>query len=119
MQDFRQLQVRQRSHELTKAVCRSTRAFPTVERYGLTSEMRRSAVSIPENIAEGCCRSGDVEFARFLQIPMGSASELEYYFVLGRDLGLLVIEEYDRLVGTLGEAKRMLASLIHRLKADS
>jgi four helix bundle protein len=118
MQDFRQLQVWQKSHELTLAGYRSTQSFPREELYGLTSQVRRSAVSIPANIAEGCCRSGDIEFGRFLQIAMGSASELECCLLLARDLELLNGAEYERLVDAATEVKRMLASLIQRLKAD-
>ena len=78
--------------------------------------MRRSAASIPANVAEGCCRGGDTEFARFLQMAMGSASELEYHLVLARDLELLGIDAYDRLATDVIEVKRMLASLICKLR---
>jgi len=118
MQDFRQLQVWHKSHELTLAVYRSTQRFPKDELYGLTSQMRRSAVSIPANVAEGCCRGGDIEFGRFLQIAMGSAGELEYYFQLARDLNLLRAEDCDSLASSVTEVKRMLASLINKLKAS-
>lgn len=85
----------------------------------MTSQMRRSAVSIPANIAEGCCRRGDIEFRRFLQIAMGSASELQYYLLLALDLRLINVEDRDRLTGIVTEVKRMLASLIQKLTADS
>jgi len=117
MQDFRGLKVWQKSHELTLAVYRSTERFPKHELYGITNQMRRAAASVPANIAEGCCRSGDVEFARFLQIAMGSASELDYHCLLARDLELLGSETYDRLAGDVTEVKRMLASLIGKLRA--
>ena len=118
MQDFRQLQVWRKGHDLVLAVYKSTQGFPREESYGLTSQMRRAAVSIPANVAEGCCRSGDVEFGRFLQIAMGSASELDYYFVLARDLNLLTPEHSERLAGAVAEVKRMLASLIARLRRN-
>jgi four helix bundle protein len=70
-------------------VYRFTQAFPKQELFGITSQMRRSAVSIPANIAEGCGRSGNLELARFLSIAMGSASELEYLVLVSADLGLL------------------------------
>lgn len=119
MQGFRQLAVWQKGHELSLAVYRNTRGFPREEQYGLTSQMRRAAVSIAANVAEGSCRSGDTEFERFLQIAMGSASELEYYFLLSRDLGLLDPKTYEGLAEAVEEVKRMLASFIRRLRMDN
>jgi four helix bundle protein len=87
--------------------------------YGLTSQMRRASASIGANIAEGSCRKGDCEFGRFLQIAIGSASELEYHLLLARDLELLKLLDYQRLAEGVVEVKRMLASLIHKLKAHS
>jgi four helix bundle protein len=84
-----------------------------------TSQMRRACFSIPANIAEGCGREGDLDFARFLQISMGSASELDYYLLLACDLELMNRSDYDAYLIELTEVKRMLASLIKRLRADS
>ena len=89
MQDFKKLKVWQNSHNLTLAIYRATESFPSPELYGLTTQMRRSCSSIPANIAEGCGRDGDAEFARFLRIAMGSAAELDYHLLLARDLGFL------------------------------
>ncbi len=72
---------------MTLDVYKITKDFPRDELYGLTTQIRRSCASIPANIAEGCGRKGDAEFARFLQIALGSASELEYHSLLARDLG--------------------------------
>ncbi len=77
-----------------------------------------SCVSIPANIAEGCGRNGDAELARFLQIAMGSASELEYHLMLSRDLGLLTAVEHKQLTADTTEVKRMLTSFIQTLKAN-
>jgi len=77
MKDFRKLTVWEKSHRLTLAIYRITESFPDTERYGLISQMRRASASIPTNIAEGSGRGSDAELARFLQIAMGSASELE------------------------------------------
>src|SRR2546427_4618057 len=85
------------------------------ELYGLTSQMRRSSASIGANIAEGCCRKGDSELARFLQIAMGSASELEYHLLLAHDLHLLNGTEYGPLEQDVTEVKRMLAAFIQQL----
>ncbi len=87
--------------------------------YGLTSQMRRSSASIGANIAEGCCRKGDSELGRFLQIAMGSASELEYHLLLARDLDFLNSPDYQRLELEVVEVKRMLSSLIRKLRAAS
>ncbi|MBV8650495.1 MAG: four helix bundle protein [Alphaproteobacteria bacterium] len=119
MQNFRDLKVWHKAHALTLAVSAATVDFPAAERYGLTSQMRRAAASIPANIAEGCVRSSDADFARLLHTSMGSASELEYFVLLARDLRVLVDTTYNELVGSIEEVKRMLSALIARLKADS
>ena len=94
----------------------ATADFPRDEMYGLTSQIRRSCASIPANIAEGCRRRGDTEFARFLRIAMGSASELEYHILLAHDLSLLETADYERLNSEATEIKRMLTSFIRFLK---
>lgn len=119
MQDFRNLKVWEKAHALTLAIYRFSKTFPRDEIYGLTSQMRRVSVSIGANIAEGTCRKGDVDFARFLQMAAGSASELEYHLLLARDLELLKTSDYQRLSEAAVEVKRMLASLMQRLRADS
>jgi four helix bundle protein len=81
--------------------------------------MRRSSASIGANIAEGTCRRGDLEFGRFVQIAMGSASELEYHLLLAKDLEILKSLDYERLSEEVIEVKRMLASLLVKLRADS
>jgi four helix bundle protein len=119
MQDFRNLRVWEKAHQLALSVYKSSSGFPREEIYGLTSQMRRASVSIGANIAEGCCRQGDTELRRFLQIAMGSASELEYELLLAHDLSILVSTEYERLNKDVTEVKRMLAVLIHKLRTDS
>jgi four helix bundle protein len=94
MKDFEQLRVWNESHRLTLILYRETRAFPREEVYGRTSQIRRAAVSIPANVAEGCGRRSDGEFTRFLQIARGSASELEYQLLLSHDLGFLTDERF-------------------------
>jgi four helix bundle protein len=89
VKDFRDLKVWERAHKLTLEVYRATRSFPREELYGLTGQARRCSASIAANIAEGCGRRGNGEFHRFLQIASGSASELDYHFLLARDLGIL------------------------------
>lgn len=119
MKDFRKLKVWEKSHQLVLEVYRVTATFPSAEMYGLTSQLRRASASIPANIAEGCGRGGDPELARFVQIAMGSASEVEYHLLLVHDLGFVTSSDYEGLVDSVIEVKRMLASLIKRLRADS
>ena len=119
MQDFRELRVWQKAHELTLAVYRATRTFPREEAYGLTSQVRPSCSSIPANLAEGCGRIGDAEFARFCSIAMGSASELEYHLLLAHDLDLIKPAAYKELASRANEVKRLLAALRRKLIADS
>ena len=118
MRDFRELKVWEKSHHLALGVYKATAKFPKDELYGLTSQIRRACVSVPANIAEGCGRNGHPEFARFLQIAMGSASELEYHLLISHDLGLLTDTEHKQLTQETTEVKRMLTSSIQKLKAD-
>lgn len=117
MQDFRDLKVWGKAHHVTLGVYKASATFPKDELYGLTSQIRRSSASVPTNIAEGCGRSGDPEFARFVQIAMGSASELEYQLLLSHDLGFMNGTKYKTLANQVIEVKRMLAVLLQKLRA--
>jgi four helix bundle protein len=116
MKSFRELQVWRKAHNMTMAVYEATRIFPSEERYGLTSQLRRSAASIPANIAEGCGRRSDGEMARFLQIARGSASEIEYYIFLARELRYLREDSFRQLTREADELQRMLTALIRRFR---
>lgn len=116
MKDFRQLKVWDKAHQFALEIYKETKGFPKEELYGLTSQIRRSTMSIPTNIAEGCGRNTDAEFARFLQIAMGSSSEAEYQILLARDLGFITNENYEKLQIQVEEIKRMLASLLKTLR---
>ena len=118
VKDFRELQVWQKAHELTLVVYQLTATFPREELYGLTTQLRRSSSSIAANLAEGCGRNGDAEFAGFCSIAMGSASELEYHLLLARDLKLIQPKKYEELASRATELKRMLTVLLHNLYAD-
>ena len=118
MKNFRDLKVWEKGHELTLAVYEATARFPNEERYGLTSQIRRSSVSIPANIAEGCGRGSDADLARFLRIAAGSASELEYHLLLAEQLEMLDATDHRHLTKDVTEVKRMLISFIKKLKAD-
>ncbi|HZB92307.1 MAG TPA: four helix bundle protein [Stellaceae bacterium] len=119
MQNFRDLKVWHKAHAVVLAVYRATEFFPTDERYGITSQTRRAATSVPANIAEGCGRSTSADLARFLDVAFGSASELEYLLLLALDLGLLDSAAHDAMLGEVQEVKRMLTALIGRVRADS
>ena len=119
MQDFRRLVVWQRAHELVLSVYTATSAFPDDERFGLTSQARRAAVSIPANIAEGCGRDTQNELRRFLYVAVGSARELDYHLLLAHDLNYLSAEAHGELLQDLDEIQRMLNALIQRLTPDS
>ena len=118
MKNFRDLHVWRKSHALTLSCYKCTAAFPRHELYGLTSQIRRCAASIGANIAEGCGKRGNAEFQRFLGIAAGSASELEYHFLLARDLNLLPGDGYESLNFAVVEVKRMLAALILKVEQE-
>jgi four helix bundle protein len=119
LRDFRKIKVWEKAHYLTLAVYKATVSFPKEELYGLTSQMRRAAASIPANIAEGCGRQTKVEFMRFLHIAGGSASELEYHLLLAHDLNFLNKSDYDQLTMAVIEVKRMLTIFVQTLEGAS
>lgn len=117
MIDFRTLKVWEKAHQLTLDLYRVTANFPDDERYGLTSQMRRACASIPANIAEGCGRGTDGDLARFCQIAMGSASELEYQLLLVHELTFIDNLAYNRLNTQLIEVKKTLNAFIQKVKS--
>ena len=116
MEDFKNLKVWKKAHELTLVLYQSTRTFPKDEIYGLISQIRRAAASIGANIAEGCGRRSDPEMKRFVQIARGSANEVEYHLLLARDLQFLTPGEFRCLERKILEIQRMLAALSQRLQ---
>jgi len=116
VRSFKELAVWEKAHRLALEMYRVTKQFPKDEVYGLTSQMRRASVSISTNIAEGCGRNGDAELGRFLQIAMGSASELEYLILLAGDLQYLNQATCDQLGNDVIEVKKMLAGFIKTLR---
>ena len=118
MRDFRQLIVWQKSHAFVLAVYKATDPFPQRELYRLTDQLRRSAASVPTNIAEGCGRGGDAELGRFLTIAAGSASESEYHLILAKDLGYLPDAAYESLAQSIEEVKRMLSAFIAKTRSS-
>jgi four helix bundle protein len=119
MQNFRELKVWEKSQLLAVKIYQITRDFPSVEQYGIISQMRRSAVSISSNIAEGCGRFTQADLARFLDISFGSACELESLTVLSRRLDYLKPEVQTSLLADIEEVKRMLTGFIQKVKNNS
>jgi four helix bundle protein len=118
MKTFRDLRVWQKAHLLALRSYRTTSSFPKQDLYGLVMQIRRCATPIAANVAEGCGKRGNREFQRYLHIACGSGSELEYHFLLARDLGLVKDEEYKFRNSATIEVKRMLASLVAKIEAD-
>ena len=116
MSDFRRLLVWQKAHALTLTVYRETVHWPRHEQYGLVSQTRRAAASIPSNIAEGCGRDSDAELARFTSIAKGSAAELSYFLLLASELAYVSHSTYESIAKALVEVQRMLWSLERRLR---
>ena len=116
MKDFRELKVWEKAHGLCLDIYRATASFPRDEMYGLTAQIRRAAMSVPTNIAEGRGRGSDADFAHFLQIAMGSACETEYQLMLSQGLGYLSEDDYTALEKSVQEVKRMISSLLKTLR---
>ena len=109
----------QKSYKLSLQIYRITKDFPKEEIYGIVSQLRRSVVSIPSNIAEGYGRNNKNEYVRFLQIAFASGAELETQLMLSRDLSYLKQKKFDEIYDLLQEIMKMLNVLIKRLKTKS
>ncbi|MCH7937255.1 MAG: four helix bundle protein [Proteobacteria bacterium] len=116
--DFRSIKAWERAHRLTLEVYRATSGFPSDERFGLVSQMRRACSSIPTNIAEGCGRNTETELARFIDIATGSASEVEYQLLLARDLGYLPNDQHHSLSSEVVEIRKMLLAFNKALRTN-
>ena len=119
MRDFRELNVWRKSHRFVLDVYQHSSQFPSGERFGLTSHLRKSATSIPSNIAEGCGRESEKELSRFLTIAAGSASEAEYQILLAHELRYLSRDDHDHLHTQVTEVKRMLYALIQKMSSTN
>ena len=108
---YKDLEVWQVSLELVKAIYQITGKFPSSERFGLTQQIRRAAVSIPSNVAEGQFRNSSKEFKQFLSIALGSAAELETQLIIARELDYLSGEESTFLLNVLERIMKMLKKL--------
>lgn len=110
MQDFHKIDIWKRSYALTTEIYQLTSTFPSEEKYGLASQIRRAASSIPINIAEGAGRCSRKEFAHFILIAMGSASELDCELLLAHDLGFISDENFYKIYNELVEIRKMMTA---------
>ena len=116
MRDFHNYKIWSKGHQIALSIYKKTKSFPNEELFGLTSQIRKASMSIPFNIAEGCGRKSDAEFAHFLNIAAGSASEVEEELLMSFDLGFLDKESYQLLDNDVKEIKAMLSKLIDSIK---
>jgi four helix bundle protein len=118
MRNYRDLQVWSKAHGLTLDLYRVSRGFPREEMFGVTSQLRRAAVSVGANLAEGCGRRTSTELARFVRVAMGSASELDYHLLLCRDLGFVKNDDFERAASGLTEVRKMLTSFLSAVETQ-
>jgi four helix bundle protein len=116
LRNYEDLEVWQRAHQLTISIYRITDSFPRSEMFGLTSQIRRASSSIGSNLAEGCGRWGDAEMARYVQIAMGSASELQNHLRLAKDLGFLGPQDHVAILHDLSSVRQMLTAFLQKLR---
>ena len=119
IKSYKDLIVWQKAFELSLLVYKATHRFPKEELYGLVSQLRRCAVSIPSNIAEGYCRSRRLEYIQFLQIAFASGAELETQLLIAKELGYFTGKSYESASSLLIEVMKMLNSLIRKLKSSA
>jgi four helix bundle protein len=118
LKSYKNLNVWQKSIDLVEKVYIQTTNFPQTEIYGLTSQIRRAAVAIPSNIAEGYSRQHRKEYIQFLYVAKGSTAELETQFIIARKLNYFNDEDYNSLCGLLTEIQKMLSILISKLRLN-
>ncbi len=115
IKNFKTLDIWKRGCRLVEVVYEATKVFPKEEIYGLTSQMRRAAVSVPSNISEGCGRKTIPDLSRFLDMSVGSLCELETQLYLSNDLGFLEMKKMQGLVDEIGQIRRMVIAYQNRL----
>ena len=117
MNNHKDLEVWKVAVEYVSVIYKATSDFPSEEKYGLTSQIRRSVVSIPSNLAEGAAREGNKDFIRFLYIALGSNAELETQLIIARDLGFLSQSKFEELNDKINSIAKMLMGLIRYRKS--
>ena len=116
MKDYKKLVVWEKSHKIVLDLYTLTKSFPVEERFNLINQLRRSGISIPTNIAEGCGKFTQNDFVSYLQIALRSTQETEYLCFLSNELGYIDKDSYDRVYQAMGEVKAMLISLIKKIR---
>ena len=116
LKNYKELKVWQKAYQLCIVIYKITKGFPNEERYGLTSQIRRAAVSVPSNIAEGYGRKTTQEYIQSLYIAYGSHCELETQIMVSKDLGYIKSDDFQELQQEIGEVERMLKALIKSLQ---
>lgn len=119
IRDYKKIIAWQRAHELTLNVYLVTKAFPTDERYGMTSQARRAAYSVPANLAEGSGRDGNRDYLRFLYIALASLKETEYFLLLAHDLGYISSEQFSETTQMVNSSFGVLQGLIKAVKKET
>ncbi len=116
IKNFKQLKIWQKGIGIVKDIYQLTKRFPKYELYGLTSQMRRAAISIPSNVAEGFKRRHNKEYTQFLHITSGSAAELETQLIISKELGFIGEDKLEANLEKLDHISRMISSLLNKLK---
>jgi four helix bundle protein len=116
LKNYKDLKVWQKAYDLCITIYQITKHFPKEEAYGLTSQIRRSAVSVPSNIAEGYSRKTTQDYIRSLYIAYGSHCELETQIMISKDLGYIKLDDFEELQQDIGDVERMLKALIKSLQ---
>lgn len=116
MRDYKKIEVWKRSHRLVLGIYTLTEQFPSDEKYGIISQLRRAALSIPTNIAEGCGRSTERELVRFMDIASGSASEVDYLLYLAMELKYIDQDRYEAAGGELIEIRKMISGYVKTIR---
>lgn len=117
MQNYKDLKVWKKAHLFTLLAYEEAKLFPKEELYCMTSQLRRSAASVPANITEGCGRKTNPEFAHYVNIALGSSNESEYYLLLSKDLEYLSDEKHQELNKLINEVKSTLIVLTNKVRA--
>lgn len=116
MQNYKDLKVWEKAHQFTLMIYDVSKQFPKEELYGLTNQIRRASSSIAANIAEGCGKNTNGDFAKFLNIALGSANESEYFTLLAKDLTYISAEKFEMLYKLINEIKAMLIALVAKVR---
>jgi four helix bundle protein len=117
MRNIKEYEVFKKSHKLVLEIYKMTKNFPKEELYGLVSQLRRAAYSVPMNLSEGGARQGEKEFSQFINISLGSCEEMRYQLLLSKDLGYIDLKKYEELDSEAKIVKKMLSRLYSKVSS--